>query len=210
MKKLLIVLLAASFLTACNNETQKSDNEKTETTSEAAEASDTTSLVDKAQEGMNEVIDTLQSKGGKLADTLKKKVVEPVKTEVKKAAEKVKAAGMQAGFHNHATEFGMLDGKLIYDELMKRLDPKLVKMQFQTEVINLGYKAADYFKKYPNRFISSHLSDWTSDKKQAPIGKGVIDWKDFFAAAKTGGVKYFFVEMDPETFGPSIAYRKQL
>ena len=39
---------------------------------------------------MNEVIDTLQSKGGKLADSLKKKVVEPVKTEVKKAAEKVK------------------------------------------------------------------------------------------------------------------------
>lgn len=90
MKKLLIVLFAAAFLIACNNETQKTDNEKTETSFEAAEASDTGNLVDKAQEGMNEVIDTLQSKGGKLADTLKKKVVEPVKAEVKKAAEKVK------------------------------------------------------------------------------------------------------------------------
>ncbi len=90
MKKLFIVLVAAAFLTACNNDAEKTDNQKAETSSEAAEASDTGSLVDKAQEGMNEVIDTLQSKGGKLADTLKKKVVEPVKTEVKKAAEKIK------------------------------------------------------------------------------------------------------------------------
>lgn len=130
--------------------------------------------------------------------------------KLNKAAEKVKGAGMQAGFHNHATEFAMLDGKLIYDALMSRLDPKLVKMQFQTEVINLGYKASDYFKKYPGRFISSHLSDWTSDKKQVPIGQGVIDWKEFFKAAKTGGVKYFFVEMDRETFAPSISYLKQV
>lgn len=90
MKKLLIVLFVSASLIACNNEAQKTDNQKAETSSEAAEAADTTSLVDKAQEGMNEVIDTLQSKGGKLADTLKKKVVEPVKTEVKKVAEKVK------------------------------------------------------------------------------------------------------------------------
>ena len=88
MKKLLIVLFAAAFLTACNNEEQKSDNEKTETSSEAAEASDTSNLIDKAQEGMNEAIDTLQSKGGKLADTLKKKVVEPIKTEVKRLQKK--------------------------------------------------------------------------------------------------------------------------
>ncbi len=90
MKKFLLVLFAAGSLTACNNEAQKTDNQKVETSSEAAEAADTINLIDKAQEGMNEAIDTLQSKGGKLADTIKKKVIEPVKTEVKKAAEKVK------------------------------------------------------------------------------------------------------------------------
>jgi hypothetical protein len=81
--------------------------------------------------------------------------------KLNKSAEKIKKAGMQAGFHNHEFEFNKLDGQLIYDALMATFDPDLVKMQFQTEVINLGYKAADYFKKYPGRFISSHLSDWT-------------------------------------------------
>ena len=76
-------------------------------------------------------------------------------------------------------------------------------MQFQAQVIILGYKAATYFNKYPGRFISAHLSDWTEDKKEVAIGKGIIDWKEFFNAAKTGGVKNFFVEMKPETFKDS-------
>jgi len=130
--------------------------------------------------------------------------------KLNKGAEKIKAAGMQAGFHNHEFEFATLDGQLIYDALMNRFDPDLVKMQFQTEVINLGYKASDYFKKYPGRFISSHLSDWTADKKEVPVGQGVIDWKEFFAAAKTGGVRNFFVEMSPDKFKDSAVYIHRL
>jgi len=126
------------------------------------------------------------------------------------AAEKIKKAGIQTGYHNHETEFGKLDNQLIYDALMSRLNPDLVKMQFQTEVINLGYKASTYFDRYPGRFISSHLSDWTGDKKEVPIGQGIIDWKAFFEAAKTGGVRYFYVEMKFETMAPSAAYLKQL
>jgi sugar phosphate isomerase/epimerase len=122
------------------------------------------------------------------------------------AAYKIKEAGMITGYHNHDMEFAQLDSELIYDALMARFNPKLVKMQFQTEVINLGYKAATYFEKYPGRFVSAHLSDWTTDKKQVPIGQGVIDWKTFFTAAKTGGVKNFFVEMKFETYAPSEKY----
>jgi sugar phosphate isomerase/epimerase len=122
------------------------------------------------------------------------------------AAQKISAAGMTTGYHNHDMEFSQLDGQLIYDALMARFDAKLVRMQFQTEVINLGYKAATYFGKYPGRFISAHLSDWTADKKQVPIGQGVIDWKEFFAATKTGGVKNVFVEMKFETYADSARY----
>jgi len=130
--------------------------------------------------------------------------------KLNKAAEKIKTAGMQAGFHNHNGEFAVHDGQLIYDALMSRLSGELVKMQFQTEVINLGYKASTYFRKYPGRFISSHLSDWTAEKKQVPIGQGVIDWKDFFAAAQIGGVRNFFVEMAFDNFKDSATYIRQL
>jgi len=127
--------------------------------------------------------------------------------ELNKIAEKTKAAGIQMGFHNHNMEFEKRDGQLIYDVLMERFDPDLVKMQFQVAVIDIGYKAADYFRKYPGRFISAHLADWSSQKKeQVPIGQGDVDWEDLFKAAKIGGVKNYFVEMAPETFKESAEF----
>ena len=124
---------------------------------------------------------------------------------------KTKKAGIQTGFHNHHMEFEKIDGKLIYDELLKAFDPEYVKMQFQVAVISAGYKASDYFKKYPGRFISAHLADWSpTEKKNVVLGKGVVDWKEFFAAVKKGGVQNIFVEMDPETFKDSAAFIRGL
>lgn len=127
--------------------------------------------------------------------------------ELNLIGKKIKAAGIQAGFHNHHMEFEKRGDDLIYDAMMKELDPEIVKMQFQVAVISVGYKAEDYFRKYPGRFISAHLADWSTAKnEQVPIGQGVVDWKDFFEAAEIGGVKNFFVEMAPETFPESIKF----
>jgi sugar phosphate isomerase/epimerase len=127
--------------------------------------------------------------------------------ELNKIGEKTKKAGIQTGYHNHHTEFAKIDDTIIYDALLKELDPDYVKMQFQVAVISIGYKAATYFNKYPGRFISAHLADWSAtDKKEAPIGKGIVDWKEFFAAIDTGGVKNIFVEMGLDTFKESATY----
>lgn len=126
-------------------------------------------------------------------------------------AEKIRKAGLAAGYHNHNNEFAELEGTLIYDELMKRFDPKLVGMQFQTAVISVGYQAATYFEKYPGRFLSIHAADWsTTEKKQVPIGTGAIEWKKLFAAAKKAGVKNYFVEMNLDLMKPSVPYLRDL
>lgn len=127
--------------------------------------------------------------------------------ELNEIGRKTNETGIQAGFHNHHMEFQKINGELIYDVLLQELDPDLVKMQFQVAVVNIGYQAADYFRKYPGRFISAHLADWSDEKEaQVPVGQGIVDWDDFFEAAKTGGVKNYFVEMAPETFGPSADF----
>jgi sugar phosphate isomerase/epimerase len=121
--------------------------------------------------------------------------------------EKTKAAGIQMVYHNHHFEFQEIDGELIYPVLMEELDPELVKMQFQVAVINIGFKAQDYFRKYPGRFISAHLADYSSElEKAVPVGQGIVDWKDFFEAATIGGVENYFVEMAPETFEESAQF----
>ena len=131
--------------------------------------------------------------------------------EANRLGERTRKAGLQLVFHNHHFEFAKIDGTLIYDELMKRFDPELVKMQFQVAVVNIGYKAVTYFKKYPGRFASLHLSDYSADlKSQVPVGQGVVDWKELFAEAKAAGVKNFFVEMGPELLKPSCDYLRAL
>jgi sugar phosphate isomerase/epimerase len=127
--------------------------------------------------------------------------------ELNQMGMKTKKEGIQMGFHNHHGEFEQLGGRLIYDVLMERFDPELVKMQFQVAVVNIGYKAADYFRKFPGRFISAHLADWSpAEKKNVAMGQGIVDWKEFIEAAKIGGVKNVFVEMDEETFAGSAEY----
>ena len=131
--------------------------------------------------------------------------------ELNKIGEDIQKAGLQAGFHNHDFEFKEFDGVLIYDELMSRLDPKLVKMQFQVAVISLGYQAATFFTKYPGRFISAHLADWSStNRKTVAVGQGVVDWQKLFAAAKNGGIKNYFVEVDLDDMKASYPYLHDL
>jgi sugar phosphate isomerase/epimerase len=131
--------------------------------------------------------------------------------ELNNMGEKVLAAGIQLGFHNHDFEFRQIDGVLIYDELLKIFDPKLVKLQFQVAVISLGYEADKYFTKYPGRFTSLHLVDWApAEKKQVAVGHGAIDMKKLFTTAKTGGIQNYFLEMPLDLMKPSVPYLKKL
>jgi sugar phosphate isomerase/epimerase len=148
--------------------------------------------------------------GGNTIEQIKKKC-----GQMNITGEKIKRAGLIAAYHNHNHEFEKeIDGKIVYDHLLEELDPDVVKMQFQVAVITLGYKASTYFRKYPGRFISAHLQDYSpgDHTKQVVLGQGIVDWKEFFEASKTGGVKVVFVEMEsnPATLENSVKYLKNL
>jgi sugar phosphate isomerase/epimerase len=130
--------------------------------------------------------------------------------QANKFGERTRAAGIQLGFHNHEFEFQKIGGELIYDKLMSEFDPSLVKMQFQVDVVKLGYQAADYFQKYPGRFISMHLQDWSpTEKKDVTLGQGVVDWNKTFEAAKKTGVKNYFVELEGNDLGASVPFLRK-
>src|SRR6266436_1259409 len=105
----------------------------------------------------------------------------------------------------------MDDVKRTYDLLLELLDPRLVKFQFQVSTISQGYDAADYFTKYPGRFFSMHVQGWSAQtKKIMPVGQDTLDWKKIFTAAKTGGVKNYFVEMNLDMMKASVPYLQAL
>jgi len=142
----------------------------------------------------------------------------PGMDDVKRAAdeynnmgERSAKAGIQQGLHNEDFELTMVDGKRTYDLLLDLLDPKLVNFQFQVSTISRGYDAAEYFAKYPGRFFSMHVQGWSAQvKKVVPVGQDSLDWKKIFTAAKTGGVKNYFVEMNLEMMKASVPYLRDL
>jgi sugar phosphate isomerase/epimerase len=137
--------------------------------------------------------------------------VKRVADEYNKIGEQAAKAGIQQGLHNETFETSMVDGKRTYDLLLKLLDPTLVKFQFQVSTISQGYDAAEYFTKYPDRFISMHVQGWSAKtKKIAPVGQDTLDWKHIFTAAKTGGIKNYFVEMELEMMRASVPYLRNL
>jgi sugar phosphate isomerase/epimerase len=131
--------------------------------------------------------------------------------EYNKMGEQAAKDGIQQGLHNEGFELSLVDGKRTYDLLMGLLDPKLVKFQFQVSTISRGYDAAEYFTKYPGRFISMHVQGWSAEaKKIMPVGQDSLDWKKIFSAAKTGGIKNYFVEMNLDMMRASVPYLRNL
>lgn len=88
MKHLIITAFCFLFLACENREATTTEP------NEAAEAADTTSLIDRAQEKLNQTVDSIQSKGDglieKAGDSLKSKMIEPVKKKVQSASEQIK------------------------------------------------------------------------------------------------------------------------
>ena len=144
----------------------------------------------------------------------KKPTMEDVKRaadEYNKMGEKAAKAGIQQGLHNEDFEISEVDGKRTYDLLFGLLDPKLVKFQFQVSTISNGYDAAEYFTTYPGRFMSMHVQGWSKEtKKIMPVGQDSLDWKKIFSAAKIGGVKNYFVEMNLDMMKASVPYLRKL
>lgn len=115
-----------------------------------------------------------------------------------KAAEDCKKRNLVFGYHNHEEEFEKVDGQVLYDILLDRTDPKLVKMEMDLGwLVITGNDPFKYFEKYPNRFPLWHLKDMDLTKKNSvEFGKGGVDIKRLLKNASKSGMKYYFVEQE--------------
>jgi sugar phosphate isomerase/epimerase len=154
-------------------------------------------------------------------------VVKRAAEEYNKIGETAAKAGMQQFLHDERFEMSKVDGRLTYEVLLELLDPKLVKMQFQMSAVKTVGDPIAYFTKYPGRFLSMHLQGVDLNAPgssggqavrggrvgRAPglaVGKDSLDWAKIFAAAKSGGVKNYFVEQNWDLTVQSVAYLKAL
>jgi len=125
----------------------------------------------------------------------------------------MKQNGIQFGYHNHNFEFATVEGKVPFiDIFMVELDKDLVTMELDMFwTTKAGINPVDLMKKYPGRFQLFHMKDmYTNEapffttngvKDFAPVGEGVINFKDILAAREIAGNKYLVVEQDQSRDG---------
>jgi sugar phosphate isomerase/epimerase len=125
-----------------------------------------------------------------------------------KAMETLRPAGLSAGYHNHAPEFRLLDGKRPI-EVIAANTPKDFMMQFDVGTcVEVGEDPVAWINANPQRIRSLHLKDWAApvegDKDKGYrvlFGEGQAPWtKIFEAAEKTGGAEYYLIEQEGSRF----------
>jgi sugar phosphate isomerase/epimerase len=135
----------------------------------------------------------------------------------------MKKTGLQFGYHNHNFEFASVQGKVpFFDIMMPELDKKLVTMELDLFwTTKAGQDPVEIIKKYPGRFQLFHMKDmYTKEapffttvgvKDFAPVGEGVINFREILKAKKIAGLKYMVVEQDLSRDGtPFEDIRKSL
>jgi sugar phosphate isomerase/epimerase len=125
----------------------------------------------------------------------------------------MKKYGIQFGYHNHNFEFDTVEGKIPYfDVMLAELDKDLVTMEIDLFwASKAGQNPVEIFRKYPGRFQIYHMKDMFTKEAPyfttageddfAPVGAGVINFKEIIAARDISGMKFMIVEQDKSREG---------
>ena len=128
----------------------------------------------------------------------------------------MKENGIMFGYHNHNFEFDTVEGKIPYfDIFLAELDKDLVTMELDLFwTTKAGQNPVEIIKKYPGWFQLFHMKDmYTNEapfyttvgvKDFAPVGEGVISFKDILAVKDIAGLKYMIVEQDQSRDGDAF------
>src|SRR5271169_4031410 len=130
--------------------------------------------------------------------------------------ERVNAAGMKFAYHNHTPEFHSENGVMFYDELLRSTDPSKVAMELDCGWATIaGQNPVDLLKRYPTRISMLHVKDFkmtaTTNPSNAPpsteLGRGTIDYRPIFEAAKKAHIEHVFVEQEEFDMPPMEALK---
>jgi sugar phosphate isomerase/epimerase len=118
----------------------------------------------------------------------------------------IKTAGMKFGYHNHTMEFRAQDGVIPFDELLRLTDPSLVTIEMDCGWVMVGgANPIDFLKRYPTRISMLHVKDFKPTAQPttvvdpppaAELGRGTLDYRPIFEAAKKANIKHCFVEQE--------------
>lgn len=108
-------------------------------------------------------------------------------------------AGLKFAYHNHAYTFEEQDGEIPQVVLMDNTDPDLVEYQLDMYwVVAAGEDITEWIQRYPNRFTSGHVKDYSGGEnpESVTLGTGTIDYASILEVAQNNGMEHLIVEQE--------------
>jgi len=127
-------------------------------------------------------------------------------------ADQLAVYGLRCGYHNHAKDFALLDGKTTWDTFMSNTSDRVV-MQLDTGNALAGNaNIMQTLNDYPGRCQTIHLKPYSRAKGYEPlIGEDDCPWKDIFAFCQTkGNTEWYIIEYECPAYPALEAVEKCL
>ena len=125
----------------------------------------------------------------------------------------LKKHGIRIGYHNHNGELAPLENKTGLQILLERTDPSIVDFELDAGWLAAGgHDTAAWLERYRGRFTQMHVKDiaagtqinYHMQQKPTEVGSGIMNWPAILKAARSAGVRNFFVEQEPPFTGARI------
>ena len=118
-------------------------------------------------------------------------------------ADRLAPQGMYTGYHNHHTEFALVDGVMPWQVLLENTGPRVVIQADTGNALHGGQDVVPWLERFPGRALSVHLKEYSPRDDKAVIGEGDVNWKKLFQVCETTGkTEWYVVEQESYRAAP--------
>ena len=121
-------------------------------------------------------------------------------------SKRLQGEGLVLGYHNHASEFQLIDGQLPFTVFFDHTDPAIVMQMDYGNAMSGGADVMAMMRRYPNRAGTVHLKPYSKEGGFAPvIGKDDIDWPEFLSWCRDNrNTEHYIVEYEDDKAHPQL------
>lgn len=123
--------------------------------------------------------------------------------QLKAAHARAKKHGIRVGYHNHAHEFEVRDGKTCMDMIVEQTPADFL---IQLDIGWAAHASQDLpatLRRYGKRMETVHVKEFSKSNPTAVVGEGDVKWPPLLDILEASGVtKWYVIEQENYAIGP--------
>jgi sugar phosphate isomerase/epimerase len=111
-------------------------------------------------------------------------------------SDELRPFGIRVGYHNHTSEFRVMDEDSPWDTFFAGTYPEVVMQLDIGNALAGGVDPIALLKRYPGRAATVHIKEYSKNNPRALIGEGDVNWEAVFELLSNGGTEWGIVEYE--------------